>query len=135
MQTLGRGFMVTAILWAIAAVVPASATTVLPVDFGEMVNRSQTIVYGRVVDVRSQMTGGRRAIESLVTIDVLESIKGGGSRTVVFRVPNGQVGRYRRLTVGAPEFAAGDEVVLFLAGRPPVVPMPYGLSQGVYRVE
>jgi hypothetical protein len=36
--------------------------------------------------------------------------------------------------VGAPEFAAGEEVVLFLKGRPPVVPFPFGLSQGVYRV-
>jgi hypothetical protein len=36
--------------------------------------------------------------------------------------------------VGAPEFAAGDEVVLFLKARAPAMPMPYGLSQGVYRV-
>ena len=36
--------------------------------------------------------------------------------------------------VGAPEFTSGDEVVLFLSGRAPAVPMPYGLNQGVYRV-
>jgi hypothetical protein len=36
--------------------------------------------------------------------------------------------------VGAPEFASGEEVVLFLKGRPPAVPFPFGLSQGVYRV-
>src|SRR5262245_12122189 len=97
----------------------ASATTVLPVDFGAMVGRSQSIVHGRVVDVRSQTTAGRRAIESIVTLEVLESIKGSPARVVVFRVPSGQVGRYRRFTVGAPEFAAGDEVVLFLAGQTP----------------
>ena len=36
--------------------------------------------------------------------------------------------------VGAPQFARGDEVVLFLKGSAPAVPMPYGLTQGVYRV-
>ena len=51
-----------------------------------------------------------------------------------FRVPGGQIGRYRRFMVGAPEFASGEEVVLFLKGRPPGVPYPFGLSQGVYRV-
>jgi hypothetical protein len=53
---------------------------------------------------------------------------------VHFRVPGGQIGRYRRFMVGAPEFASGEEVVLFLKGRPPNVPLPFGLSQGVYRV-
>jgi hypothetical protein len=36
--------------------------------------------------------------------------------------------------VGAPAFAGGEEVVLFLRGRAPAVPMPFGMSQGVYRV-
>ncbi len=113
---------------------PALATVVVPAEFGEMVNESQTIVHGRVVDVRAQLTGGRRTIESIVTVAILESLKGDAARTISFRVPNGQVGRYRRVMVGAPEFTAGDEVVLFLKGRPPVLPMPYGLTQGVYRV-
>jgi hypothetical protein len=36
--------------------------------------------------------------------------------------------------VGAPEFERGDEVVLFLQGRAPQLPVLFGLSQGVYRV-
>ena len=48
-------------------------------------------------------------------------------------MPGGQVGRYRRLMVGAPVFVEGEEVVLFLKGRRRV-PFPFGLSQGVYRV-
>lgn len=110
------------------------ATTVLPAEFTEMVDGSHLIVHGTVTAVRSQLAGPRRTIESVVTVDVIEPIKGSAGRQVVFRVPNGEVGRYRRVTVGAPQFAAGDEVVLFLSGRPPVVPMPFGLHQGVYRV-
>src|SRR6188474_1381309 len=70
----------------------------------------------------------------MVTVAVLDAIKGQPGATVYFRVPGGQIGRYRRFMVGAPEFASGDEVVLFLKGRPPAVPFPFGLSQGVYRV-
>jgi hypothetical protein len=111
-----------------------SALTVLPTSFTEMVNGSQLIVHGRVVDVRSQATGGRRTIESVVTVAVIESFKGNTAREVMFRMPNGEVGRYRHIVVGAPEFAPGQEVVLFLAGGAPALPMPFGLSQGVFRV-
>jgi hypothetical protein len=53
---------------------------------------------------------------------------------VSFRVPGGEVGRYRRVIVGAPRFVRGDEVVLFLKGSAPALPVPFGLGQGVYRV-
>jgi hypothetical protein len=110
------------------------ATVVLPADFTSMVEESQTIVHGVVTAVRSQMPGGRRSIESVVTVQVISALKGQQQAAVVFRVPNGRIGRYRRITVGAPDLSPGDEIVLFLKGRAPAVPMPYGLTQGVYRV-
>jgi hypothetical protein len=111
-----------------------SALTVLPTSFAEMVSGSQLIVHGRVLDVRSQAINGRRSIESVVTVAVIESFKGNPGREVIFRMPNGEVGRYRHIVVGAPEFAPGQEVVLFLAGQAPALPLPFGLSQGVFRV-
>jgi hypothetical protein len=118
-----------------------SAMVVMPAEFSEMVSGSQTIVHGRVVDVRSYETAGRRTIESLVTVQVVEAIKGQGAsapaeagRHVYFKLPGGQVGRYRRVMVGAPLCAPGDELVLFLKGSAPAVPIPFGLTQGVYRV-
>ena len=110
------------------------AMVVLPAEFNEMVAASQTIVQGRIVDVRSYETAGRRTIESLVTVQVVDAIKGQPGGTAYFKLPGGQVGRYRRVMVGAPQFAPGDEVVLFLKGSAPAVPMPFGLTQGVYRV-
>ena len=65
---------------------------------------------------------------------MLSSIKGQSAAELVFRVPGGRVGRYRRIFVGAPTFMAGDEILLFLKGRAPALSMPFGLSQGVYRV-
>jgi len=120
---------------ALALLVPVRtfATVVLPADFETVVNGADVIVSGRVVDVRSQLTEAR-AIESFVTVAVTETLKGAPNRTVTFRVPNGTVGRYRRITMGAPEFVEGDRVVLFLRARAPAIPTLFGLSQGVYRV-
>ena len=112
----------------------ASAMVVVTAEFSEMVTSSELVVHGRVIGVHPQVVGNRRTIETVVTVAVLDALKGQPGETVYFRVPGGQVGRYRRFMVGAPEFASGEEVVLFLKGRPPVVPFPFGLSQGVYRV-
>ena len=122
--------------WALCLVLvsEAGATTILPAEFADVVNGSQLIVSGRVVDVRSEMTAGRRSIHSFVTVAVDQALKGSPGGTVVFRVPQGQVGRYRRIVVGAPEFSVGEEVMVFLTGRPPVVPTVFGLNQGVRRL-
>ncbi|HEY5616795.1 MAG TPA: hypothetical protein VIK60_02565 [Vicinamibacterales bacterium] len=115
---------------------PASATVLLPADFTTVVTEAGMIVHGRVIHTSSALTGPQRAIESLVTVQVIEALKGSPSAgaNVTFCVPNGQVGRYRRVVVGAPEFAQGDEVVVFLRVRGPAIPTLFGLSQGVYRV-
>jgi len=123
-----------AILYFAAAIDVASATVLLPADFTTVVTGSPTIVHGRVTDVRSFISGPRRTIESVVTLSVIETLKGVPARTVLFRVPNGQVGRYRRVVVGVPEFEDGDEVVVFLQAHAPAIPTLFGLSQGVYRV-
>ena len=111
-----------------------SATTLVPADFAQMARESELIVRGTVVHVDAQRTGARQTIESLITLRVTDTIKGTAVEETVFRVPGGKVGPYRRVMVGAPAFAAGDEVILFLKGRAPAMAMPYGLSQGVYRV-
>jgi hypothetical protein len=130
------GSFLSSILGVAILLVPVVAypTTILPADFAEMVAGSRLIVHGTVVDVRSQALAGRGSIESIVTVAVITPIKGPAATRIAFRVPNGQIGRYRRITVGAPEFTAADEVVLFLSGQPPGVPVPFGLNQGVYRV-
>jgi len=120
-------------LWCLMAIA-VHATVVVPAEFTEMVNGSQMIVHGVVTGVEGRLVGTRRTIESVITVSVLDVLKGEVVGTTAFRVPGGEVGRYRRVMVGAPEFERGDEVVLFLSGRAPSMPMPYGLNQGVYRV-
>src|SRR6185503_12423662 len=110
------------------------ATVLLPAEFREIVAGSQIIVYGRVADVRPEWSDDRTRIDTIVTVTAGTYLKGGPARSVTFRVPGGQIGRYRNLVVGAPQFQAGEEAVLFLSASGPSIAHVFGLSQGVFRV-
>jgi hypothetical protein len=109
--------------------------TVVPLTFEQLVQTSAAVVFGRVVDVRGDFTGERRAIESAVTLEVVKGIKGAPSETITFTVPGGRAGRYLNVIPGAPTFAPGDMAVVFLSSRGARLPVTTGLTQGVYRVQ
>ena len=111
-----------------------SATVLVPAEFREIVAGSQIIAHARVVEIRPEWVDGRRQIETIVTADVLSYYKGGSARTLSFKVPGGQIGRYRSVMIGAPQFKRGDEAVLFLDGADGAVPHVFGLNQGLFRV-
>jgi hypothetical protein len=110
------------------------ATVLVPAEFREIVTGSQIIVYGRVAELRPEWSDGRRRIDTVVTLTAGTFLKGGPGETVTFRVPGGQIGRYRSTMVGAPAFRAGDEVVVFLRADGPAIPHVFGFNQGVFRV-
>jgi len=121
-----------ALLFCLA--VPVGATVILPAEFREIVAGSEIILHGRVIDVRSEWVDGGSHIDSLVTIQPSTFYRGSPAATITFRTPGGQVGRYKSITVGAPEFRPGEEAVLFLRGGAPAIPSVFGLNQGVFRV-
>jgi hypothetical protein len=128
-----RRFMLilTVIVWTSTL----HATVLVPAEFHEIVAGSQIIVYGRVAAVRAEWVDGRSRIDTVVSVQAGAYLKGGPGAIVTFRVPGGQIGRYRNLVVGAPQFQAGDEAVLFLSASGPSVAHIFGLSQGVFRVK
>lgn len=111
-----------------------NATVLVPAEFREIVAGSQIIAHARVVDARPEWVDGRRRIETVVVVEVLASYKGEAARTLSFRVPGGQIGRYRSVMIGAPRFDRGDEAVLFLDAADPAALRIFGLNQGVFRV-
>jgi len=127
-----RRFLACALLASLSVAV--HATVILPIEFRELVTIAPVIVHGHVVDVRTEWVDGRRAIETFVTVQADEYLKGNLGETLTVRVPGGQMGRYRTVFVGAPEFRDGDEVVLFLKHAGPSYPYIVGLSQGAFRV-
>jgi len=110
------------------------ATVIVPADLSDLSREARSIARGRVAAVEARWSDDRRTIETLVTLQVDEYLKGPLGDTVQFRVPGGSLGRYRRVFVGAPEFAVDDHVIVFLAAAGPVVPYIIGLSQGVFRL-
>jgi hypothetical protein len=111
----------------------ASATVIVPAELREIVAASEVIAYARVIDIRAEWAQGRRWIDTVVTAEVVSYLKGGPQETITFRVPGGQLGRYRSVFVGAPIFARGDEAVLFLKNGDDL-PDVFGVNQGVFRV-
>ena len=110
------------------------ATVLIPAEFREIVNGSEIIAYGRVTSTAVQWSDDRKNVDTLVTFQVGTYLKGGAGETIVFRVPGGTIGRYMNVLVGAPQFEAGDEVVIFLNTRGRELPAVFGLNQGVFRV-
>jgi hypothetical protein len=114
--------------------VPSRATTIIPADLGELSRDARAIVRGRIAALDTQWTEDRGTIETIVTLEVEQYLKGALGPTLRFRVPGGDLGRFRSIVVGAPEFVVDEHVVVFLGARGPSVPYVLGLSQGVFRV-
>jgi hypothetical protein len=110
------------------------ATVLIPADLGDLSRDARAVALGRVVAVDARWADDRRSIDTLVTLDVDAYLKGSLGSPLQFRVPGGQLGRYRSILVGAPEFAINQRVVVFLGARGPSVPHVLGLSQGVFRL-
>ena len=115
----------------LGAVLPAAATLVVPMDLPELVENANVIAVGHVADARAVVIDGQT--ETVVTLAADEYLKGDGGPHLAFRVPGGQIGRYRTVVVGAPVLDEGDEVVAFLAGERGLQTV-VGFSQGVLRV-
>ena len=123
-----------AICTFLSIAVPARATVVVPADIGELSRDARAIVRGRVMALDPRWTEDRRTIETVVTLEVESYLKGALGQTLQFRVPGGELGRWRSITVGAPEFAVDDRVVVFLGATGPSIPYVLGLNQGVFRM-
>lgn len=128
-------FPLSTLLFCFVLATPSLATTLAPLSFEQLVRESASVVYGRVIDVRSQWTEDRRFIESVVSIEVLRDMKGTARETMSFTTPGGRVGRYVNVIPGTPSYTAGDTAVFFLTSRGPRLPVTTGLTQGVYRVQ
>src|SRR5438552_598118 len=113
---------------------PVHATVLVGADLGELSREAVAIVRGRVVAVEARWGEGRRSIETIVTLQAERYLKGSLGDTVEFRVPGGELGRFRSMVVGAPAFVVDERVVVFLGARGPSIPHEVGFSQGVFRV-
>jgi hypothetical protein len=129
-----RHLLVLLLLLRATFVTAVHATVLVPAEFREVVQGSTLIAYGRVIDVRPEWVDDRARVDTVVTLEVATWLKGGSNQTVAFKVPGGEMGRYRSVTIGAPVFTLGDEAVVFLKSDGSSMPIVFGLNQGVFRV-
>jgi hypothetical protein len=122
--------LMTALLWPARV----AAVLVVPMTFEQLVDEAAAVVFARVADVRGQWTTDRQSIDSVITLDALEYMKGDLGASVAMRMPGGEAGGRIQVMPGAPVLRRGDLVVVFLKARGPALLTTLGLGQGVFRV-
>ena len=83
----------------------------------DLVENSDTIVAGEVLDMRSAWTADRREIFTTVTLRTERSFKGTARNLVRFRVPGGTVGDTRMIATHSAQFSVGERALVFLSGE------------------
>src|SRR5215813_3338988 len=90
------------------------ATTVIIPSDDQLIIEARAIVRGRVLSVQSGLDKQDR-IFTYVTVRLQEVLKGNlTQRRIVLKQPGGEYGNRGSLVFGAPEFKAGENVVLYL---------------------
>jgi hypothetical protein len=128
-----RARFLLAILWLSAAIsLPAAVMRQMPIS--ELAEKSDVIVHGTVLGqcCHRDPDGG---IYTSVKVRVAEVWKGALQTNVLTVVHGGGTVDGVRLEVsGQADYAAGEEVVLFLAINPSGEPVTLGLGQGKFHV-
>jgi hypothetical protein len=96
------------ILALAASVMPAAASTFLAVSREELVERTDAVVAGRVIEVSSFWNAEHTAILTEAVLEVEDSIVGAAPAYVNLRTFGGQVGNYRIEAHGFPTFQMGE---------------------------
>ncbi|MFP4498208.1 MAG: hypothetical protein ACLFQV_08350 [Vulcanimicrobiota bacterium] len=116
-----------------------SATTLVKLDFQEIVSRAQTIISGKVINLENKVhtRNGKKIPYTYITISVNDKLKGNsGSDIYTFKYEGGVIPEEEiRLTIGGmPEFEVGQEVFLFLNNDDSLVSPIVGFSQGRFSI-
>src|SRR5215467_14816404 len=93
-----------------------TATTVIPPTFTQLVEQAEVIFQGTVTKVHSIWSGegALRHIDTYVTFQVEDSIKGNASSAYTIRMLGGTVGNDTMQVTDTPKFKIGDRDILFV---------------------
>ena len=95
--------------------VTALATSLVPMSDRDLAASSRAVVEASVVDVEPIFMADRGAVYTYVTLDVERSLKGDvPPGLLVLRQLGGATPEHATVVFGAPEFDAGERVLLFL---------------------
>src|ERR1700719_623981 len=109
-----------------------SATTVIPPTFEQLAQQAELIFQGTVTDSHSvwEGEGGQRHIETYVTFNIEDSVKGQAGTSYTIRMLGGTVGDETMEVTDTPKFKVGDREILFVEHNNeqfvPLVDINYG---------
>ena len=114
-----------------------NATTVIPPTFDQLVEQAELIFQGTVTDVRSvwEGEGAQRHIDSYVTFQVQDSVKGTAGASYTIRMLGGTVGDETMQVTDSPKFKVGDRDILFVEHNGQQFVPLVGIMHGRFRIQ
>src|SRR5881227_4386146 len=119
------------------AFVRVPATTVIPPTFEQLVQQAELIFQGTVTNVHSvwEGEGAQRHIDTYVTFQVDEKVKGNASSSYTIRMLGGTVGDETMEVTDTPKFKVGDREILFVEhNNEQFIPL-VGINHGHFHVQ
>ena len=112
----------------------ALATTLQQMDLDDLTAESQAVVYGRITARRAEWDRDHRFIYTIYTVQPLEYLKGNLGRSFELQEPGGERDGLMMRVPSVPEFAVGQEQVLFVWTDPRGRHQATGFEQGAVEV-
>jgi hypothetical protein len=122
------------LLASLLAASPAVAAQAVALSVEGLARSSDAVVRGRVLKVTATLAQEGRRVFTLVDVEVASTWRGAAARTVRVIVPGGEAGGIGQRVEGAPSFAEGEEVVVFLHRAEAGAYRVAGLAQGKFSV-
>jgi hypothetical protein len=114
-----------------------TGTTVIPPTFEQLVQQAELIFQGTVTDVRSvwEGEGAQRHIDTYVTFQIDENVKGKATSSYTIRMLGGTVGDETMEVTDSPKFKVGDREILFVEhNNEQFVPL-VGINHGHFHLQ
>jgi hypothetical protein len=127
-----RRFAWLIFLSGVLGALATDATTLMRLQFYQLVQHSSAIA--RVRCVRADTRLENREIWTDTVFEVVQRDKGYLPTPIVVRMPGGKFQHLTSHVDGVPEFHPGEEVYLFLTGKPGRQFYIVGWTQGTFRI-
>jgi len=114
----------------------ASAISVIPPSFSQLVTRASEVVRVEVVDIISKFDGpdSNSTIYTYVRCRVIRALKGEARSEIELRLLGGVVGDSGMEVLGMPKFVRGGKYILFVSGNGVSFCPLVGVMHGQYHV-
>ena len=137
-MTQPRPLTILMLLSLLIWLLPAAATSVLPISLQRMTAAADLIFHGRAIaeEVKRDPASGR--VVTLTTFAVIEIVKGETGEMHTIKQVGGHLpgSKVRQVIHGVPRFSTGQEYVVFLPRASSLgFSSPIGLSQGKFDVD